>query len=171
MAKADRTVKGARAQTGEIIRLLVTNAAAELATYYHYTILQVNLTGLDGKTIRDIIGTAQAEDRNHFELLVPRIYELGGRLPDTIVESHSLGAYPLASPPEATGDIMGMLAVLVEAERRAVRGYINICSLTAGEDRRTYYLCRSILNEEIEHESWLSEFLCEGSYLLPALAP
>jgi hypothetical protein len=31
-------------------------------------------------------------------------------------------------------------------------------TLTAGKDHRTYALAQAILNEEIEHESWLSEF-------------
>ena len=52
--------------------------------------------------------------------------------------------------------------VLVEAERCAVRGYSHICSLTAGKDHRTHALALAILNEEIEHESWFSEFLGEG---------
>jgi ferritin-like protein len=34
--------------------------------------------------------------------------------------------------------------------------------VTAGKDHRTYDLALAILNEEIEHESWFSEFLGEG---------
>ena len=34
--------------------------------------------------------------------------------------------------------------------------------MTAGKDHRTYDLAQSILNEEIENESWFSEFLGEG---------
>src|SRR4030067_910264 len=59
-------------------------------------------------------------------------------------------------------DIKAMLTVLVEAERCAVRGYTHICNLTAGKDHRTYDLALAILNEEIQHESWFSEFLGEG---------
>ena len=60
---------------------------------------------------------------------------------------------------------MGILKVLVEAERCAVRGYTHICNLTAGKDHRTYDLALAILNEEIEHESWFSEFLGELPHL------
>jgi len=63
---------------------------------------------------------------------------------------------------ENPSDIKAMLTVLVEAERCAVRGYTKICNITAGKDHRTYDLAQSILNEEIEHESWFSEFLGEG---------
>jgi ferritin-like protein len=48
--------------------------------------------------------------------------------------------------------------VLVEAERCAVREYTEISYL----DHQAYDLAQSILNEEIEHESWFSEFLGEG---------
>jgi ferritin-like protein len=55
-----------------------------------------------------------------------------------------------------------LLEVLVEAERCAVRVYSEICEMTAGKDPRTYELSAAILNEEIEHEAWFSEFLGEG---------
>jgi ferritin-like protein len=43
-----------------------------------------------------------------------------------------------------------------------VRGYTQLCDLTAGKDYRTHDLSPAILNEEIEHESWFAEFLGEG---------
>jgi len=65
----------------QLVELLVQNAAAELTTFYYYTILRVNLIGLQGEGIKEIAETARIEDRNHFEALVPRIYELDGKLP------------------------------------------------------------------------------------------
>jgi hypothetical protein len=47
---------------------------------YYYTILRVNLIGLEGEGQKQIAEDARIEDRNHFEALVPRIYELGGRV-------------------------------------------------------------------------------------------
>ncbi len=146
----------------DLLKLLVKNAAAELTTYYYYTILRVNLIGLEGEGIKEIAETARIEDRNHFEALVPRIYELGGELPDDMKVFHDMSACPPASLPKDPTDIKAMLTVLVNAERCAVRGYTQICNLTAGKDHRTYALAQAILNEEIEHESWFSEFLGEG---------
>ena len=34
------------------------------------------------EVLKEIAEAARIEDRNHFEALVPRIYELGGKLPD-----------------------------------------------------------------------------------------
>jgi len=163
MAKVAREmVEQAGVNVDELLELLVKNAAAELTTYYYYTILRVNLIGLEGEGIKEIAETARIEDRNHFEALVPRIYELGGELPQDMKEFHDVSACPPAYLPEDLTDIEAILTVLVEAERCAVRGYTQICNMTAGKDHRTYDLSLAILNEEIQHESWFSEFLGEG---------
>jgi ferritin-like protein len=163
MAKVAREmVEKAGINVDQLVELLVKNAAAELTTYYYYTILRCNLIGLEGEGVKEIAETARIEDRNHFEAIVPRIYELGGKLPDDMKAFHDKSACSPARLPKDPTDVMALLKVLVEAERCAVRGYTHICNLTAGKDHRTYDLSQAILNEEIEHESWFSEFLGEG---------
>lgn len=163
MAKVTREmVEKTGVDVDHLVSLLVKNAAAELTTFYYYTILRLNLIGLDGEGIKEIAEAARIEDRNHFEALVPRIYELGGHLPEDMVEFHNMSGCPPAKLPADPRDITAMLTILVEAERCAVRQYTHVCNLTAGKDHRTYDLSLSILNEEIEHESWFSEFLGEG---------
>ncbi|UCD65078.1 MAG: DNA protection protein DPS [Candidatus Zixiibacteriota bacterium] len=163
MARVAREmVEKAGVDVDKLLTLLVNNAAAELTTYYYYTILRANLIGLEGEGIKEIAEAARIEDRNHFEALVPRIYELGGKLPDDMKAFHDTSACPPANLPADPTDIKAMLTVLVDAERCAVRGYTAICNMVAGKDHRTYDLALAILNEEIEHESWFSEFLGEG---------
>ena len=159
---AREMVERAGVDVTKLLDLLVRNAAAELTTFYYYTILRCNLIGLEGEGIKEIAEVARIEDRNHFEALTPRIYELGGKLPDDMKAFHDCSACPPANLPKDPTDIKAMLTVLVEAERCAVRGYSNICNITAGKDHRTYDLSLAILNEEVEHESWFSEFLGEG---------
>ena len=123
MAKVAREmVEKAGVNVDQLVNLLVKNAAAELTTFYYYTILRVNLIGLEGEGIKQIAETARIEDRNHFEALVPRIYELGGKLPDDMKVFHDISACPPARLPNDPTDIKAMLTVLVEAERCAVRG-------------------------------------------------
>jgi len=162
MARVAREmVEKAGVDVDKLLELLIKNAAAELTTYYYYTILRANLIGLEGETIKEIAEVARIEDRNHFEALVPRIYELGGKLPDCMKEFHDLSACPPARLPDKP-TVQEILRVLVAAERCAVKGYTEICNMTAGKGHRTYELSLAILNEEIEHESWFSEFLGEG---------
>ena len=163
MARVTReVVERAGVDVDQLLDLLVKNAAAELTTYYYYTILRVNLVGLAGEGVKEIAEAARIEDRNHFEALVPRIYELGGKLPDDMKAFHDMSACPPANLPADPSDTEALLKVLVEAERCAVRGYSQVCNMTAGKDHRTYDLALAILNEEIQHESWFSEFLGEG---------
>jgi len=163
MAKVTREmVEKSGINVDQLVEFLVKNAAAELTTYYYYTILRFNLIGLEGEGIKEIAETARIEDRNHFEALVPRIYELDGKLPQNMNDFHDISACPPAYLPDDPTDVRKILKVLVEAERCAVRGYTQICNMTAGKDHRTYDLAQAILNEEIEHESWFSEFLGEG---------
>ncbi len=163
MAKVTREmVERSGVDVEKLTELLIKNASAELTTFYYYTILRLNLIGLEGEGLKEIAEVARIEDRNHFEALVPRIYELGGSLPNDMKEFHDISACPPANLPSNPNDAKSILKVLVEAERCAVRGYTQICNMTAGKDHRTYDLALAILNEEIEHESWFSEFLGEG---------
>src|SRR5713101_8342915 len=131
MARVAREmVQKAGVEVDKLLDMLVRNAAAELTTYYYYTILRVNLIGLEGEGLKQIAEDARIEDRNHFEALVPRIYELGGKLPDSMVEFHNISACPPASLPKDPTDIKAMLQVLLSAEQCAVRGYTQICDMT-----------------------------------------
>lgn len=79
MAKvARKVVEDAGVDVDKLVELLVKNASAELTTYFYYTHLRVNLIGYEGESLKEIAEDARIEDRNHFEALVPRIYELGG---------------------------------------------------------------------------------------------
>jgi ferritin-like protein len=146
-----------------LLKELIANASAELTTFFYYTALRVNLTGPDGEALKEITEDARIEDRNHFEALVPRIYELGGALPNDMKEFHDMSACPPARLPDDPGDVKEIVKVLLKAEQCAVRGYTKICNMTAGKDHRTYALAQAILNEEIEHEAWFAEFLDMGA--------
>ncbi len=159
---ARQVVEHAGVDVNMLLDKLVRAAGAEFTTFYYYTILRVNSIGLDGEGLKEIIEDARIEDRNHFEALTPRIYELGGQLPRDIRDFAGVAACPDAYLPSDPRDVKSMLNVLVEAERCAIRVYTEICGMTAGKDPRTYELSAAILHEEVEHEAWFSEFLGEG---------
>lgn len=97
----------------------------------------MNLIGFEGEGLKEITEDARIEDRNHFEALVPRIYELGGHLPRSMVDFHDISPCKPAFLPADPTNIKDMLQVLVNAERCAVHGYTKICNLTYGKDHRT----------------------------------
>src|SRR6266516_7897383 len=127
---ARQVVEQAGVNVDVLLDKLVRAAGAEFTTFYYYTILRVNAIGFDGEGLKEIIEDARIEDRNHFEALVPRIYELGGNLPADMVEFHNISACPPAKLPANPRDINAMLEVLLRAEQCAVKGYTNICDMT-----------------------------------------
>jgi len=141
----------------KLIKVLIANAAAEFAsTYYYYTILRMHLAGHED--YKEICEDARLEDRAHWELIVPRIYELGGELPNDLPTFHNLAGCKAAKLPDnPTAD--AILELLLESERCAIRSWTEVCDMTFGKDPRTYDLASRILNEEIEHEAWFIELL------------
>jgi len=147
---------------------LIDSIAAEFAsTYYYYTILRMYLAGHED--YKEICEDARLEDRAHYELMTPRLYELGGSLPYNIHEfadragcAHAYlpGTDNGQHPPEEGGpSAEDILLVLLESERCAIRSWAEICDMTRDKDERTYDLASRILNEEIEHEAWFIELL------------
>ncbi len=68
MARAARAVvQKAGVDVDKLRTLPVSNTSAELTTFYDYTILRVNLIGLEGEGLKEITEDARIEDRNHFE--------------------------------------------------------------------------------------------------------
>ncbi len=157
-----------------LLELLVDAAGAEFTTYYYYTILRMNLAGKED--YKEICEDARLEDRAHFELITPRIYELGGKLPSDIRVFADRAGCPDAFLPGYSGvtekgvqvvekiqseniKAADILEVLLEAERCAIRTWSEICDITFGKDPRTYDMAARILNEEVEHEAWFIELL------------
>ncbi|ASJ09402.1 DNA protection protein DPS [Thermococcus siculi] len=153
-----RLVERAGIDVEKLLDMLLRAAAAEFTTYYYYTVLRNHSAGLEGETIKEIVEDARLEDRNHFEALVPRIYELGGDLPRDIRDFANMAWCRDAYLPEEP-TVENILKVLLEAERCAVGVYTEICNYTMGKDPRTYDLALAILHEEIEHEAWFEELL------------
>ncbi|RMD89701.1 MAG: DNA protection protein DPS [Calditrichaeota bacterium] len=140
----------------ELVEKLIDAAGAEFTTYYYYTILRMYLAG--NEDFKEICEDARLEDRAHFELITPRIYELGGDLPHDIRDFADRASCPDAYLPKNPTPVE-ILTVLLEAERCAIRTWSEICDLTFGKDPRTYDMASRILQEEIEHEAWFIELL------------
>src|SRR5258708_33521646 len=109
----------------KLIKMLIANAAAEFAsTYYYYTILRMHLAGHED--YKEICEDARLEDRAHWELIVPRIYELGGEVANDLPAFHDqAGCRPANLPDPPT--TVNILTLLLESERCAIRSWIAIC--------------------------------------------
>lgn len=142
----------------KLVEELIRAAAAEFTTYYYYTILRAHAAGLEGEAIKEVIEDARLEDRNHFEAIVPRIYELGGDLPHDLIDFAKKAACLDPKLPEEP-TIENILKVLLQAEKCAVAVYTRLAEMTQGKDPRTHDLAVAILHEEVEHVAWFEELL------------
>src|SRR5574337_2012786 len=92
-------IKARGVDVNKLVKMLIANAAAEFAsTYYYYTILRMHLAGHED--YKEICEDARLEDRAHFELVTPRIYELGGEMPRDIREFADRAGCPDADLPQ-----------------------------------------------------------------------
>jgi len=139
-----------------LLEKLISAAAAELSTYYHYAILAAHSRELGDQFLSDVITDIRAEDRVHFDMLVRRIYELDGALPPDLHSFTDLPDRESPSLPESHGTLVSLLA---ESKHRAIARYTALCELTAGHDQRTHDLLLAIHREEREHQAWLAEYL------------
>lgn len=156
---AVQVVERAGVNVKKLLDLLVAGVGAEFTTYYYYTILRMHCTGLEGEGIKEIVEDARIEDRNHFEAMTPRIYELGGSLPRDIREFADQAGCPDAYLPKNWTDINEIIKVLLAAEQCAIKAWGEVCEMTTGKDPRTYDIAQRIMQEEIEHEAWFIELL------------
>ncbi|MFQ5920390.1 MAG: DNA protection during starvation protein [Nitrososphaerales archaeon] len=156
---AVQVVERAGVNVKKLTDLLVAGVGAEFTTYYYYTILRMHCTGLDGEGIKEIVEDARIEDRNHFEAMVPRLYELGGSLPRDIRDFADQAGCPDAYLPRNWEDLREIMKVLLAAEQCAIKSWGEVCEMTAGKDPRTYDIAQKIMQEEIEHEAWFIELL------------
>ena len=148
-------IKARGVDVDALVETLIDAAGAEFTTYYYYTILRMYLAGHED--YKEICEDARLEDRSHFELVTPRIYELGGGIPRDIREFADRAGCPDAYLPDPTAE--SILTVLLEAERCAIRTWSEVCDMTFGKDPRTYDIAARIVQEEIEHEAWFIELL------------
>ena len=139
----------------QIANLLVYNASAEFTAYYYFTNLRMHCTGSDGGSIKGAIEDAILEDLSHFVSCLPRIYELGGHVPDDAQEFIRMsGCEFLKLPSNNKTGTKEILQKCLKAEQGAIVNWNKLCNMTIGKDHTTYDLSKDILREEIKHESW-----------------
>jgi ferritin-like protein len=144
-----------------LIDRLVRAAASELMTYFSYLGLRMQLAGNESQ--KAACEQARLNNRGHFDLIVPRIYELGGTIPSSLEQvAQDVGADSPGTASEqgaAETPAGAALLSLLEHERSGLRTWADIADLTFGTDGRTHRLASVILDDKIQHEAWFIELL------------
>ncbi|MBN2558000.1 MAG: ferritin [Clostridia bacterium] len=154
-----KAVEIARLDVGKLIVILNEALAEEWLAYYQYWVGARMMEGPMRSEIEPELLLHATQELGHAELVVNRIIQLGGT--------------PLLNPSEwikhAKCDYEEPIDPYVETilnqnlngERCAIKRYEEIAAFTDGKDYSTYQMAVTILNEELEHEHDIEDWLTD----------
>ncbi len=154
-----RAVEIVNLDVNVLIQMLNEALAEEWLAYYQYWIGARMLEGPMRSEIEPELLLHATEELGHAELVVSRILQLGGTpvLNPADWTKFAKCAYEEPTDPYVEAILMQNL----EGERCAISRYEAIAEFTNGKDHATYQMAVSILNDELEHEHDIEDFLAD----------
>ncbi len=143
--------------TTNLIQQLNGALAEEWLAYYQYWIGARVMEGPMRSEVEPELLLHATQELNHAVLVVDRIIQLGGTPiltpADWFVSSKC--AYETPSDPY----IEKILEQNLTGERCAINRYSDLANLTSGKDHVTHQMAVQILNEELEHEQDIEDWI------------
>jgi bacterioferritin len=158
MGKKGRDIVGLDVEN--LVQLLNEALAEEWLAYYQYWVGAKVIEGpMRSEVEPELIIHAQ-EELAHAELVSNRIVQLGGTPVLSPMDWQKLAKCKYDAPEDPY--IKNILMQNIDAEGCAIQRYSDLANLTYGKDHATYQMVVSILNDELEHEhdltDWLNDF-------------
>ncbi|WP_261843119.1 hypothetical protein [Aliamphritea ceti] len=137
-----------------VIEALHKAAQNELLTCSLYR--QVKSAELDETRVgfRDLAYSAYEEDWNHYQTL----QECISLLQAEVSAQNSLASSPALLPPPAASSCC-LLGQIEQAEKTSIHYQQAICAMTIGYNYKVFDLAYSLLNENIQHNLLVQEYL------------
>ena len=143
------------------VRLLIDmlNAALseEWLAYYQYWIGARLMEGPMRSEVEPELLLHATQELGHAVLVVDRIIQLGGTPVINPTEWTKLARCTYDEPNDPYIEVI--LEQNLSGERCAIKRYKEIADFTNGKDHTTHQMAVSILNEEIEHENDIEDWL------------
>lgn len=154
-----KTVEILKLDVEKLIQMLNEALAEEWLAYYQYWIGARMIEGPMRSEIEPELLLHANEELAHAELVVNRIIQLGG----TPVLNPADWTQYAKCDYEAPIDpyIEEVLKQNLKGERCAISRYEEIADFTNGKDHATYQMAVGILNDELEHEHDIEDFLAD----------
>lgn len=143
----------------ELIRLLNEALAEEWLAYYQYWIGARMMEGPMRSEIAPELLLHATQELGHAVLVVDRIIQLGGIPVLTPADWMKLSSCEYEAPVDPYVEVV--LNQNLRGERCAIKRYKEIADFTNGKDHTTHQMATTILNEELEHEQDIEEFLSD----------
>lgn len=150
-----------RVDKNELIGMLNEALCEEWLAFYQYWIGARIMEGPMRTEIETELLVHADQELNHAVMIVDRITQLGGTPVLSPAEwmKHSKCNYEVPNDPY----VGKILEQNLNGERCAIERYSQIADFTYGKDHSTYQMVTTILNEELEHEQdiedWISDLM------------
>ncbi|MCK9617440.1 MAG: ferritin [Lentimicrobiaceae bacterium] len=141
----------------ELIRKLNAALSEEWLAYYQYWIGARLMEGPMRSEIEPELLLHATQELNHAVLVVNRIIQLGGTPVTHPAEWFKLSRCEYDAPTDPYVEVV--LEQNLKGERCAIERYQEIADYTNGKDHTTYQMAVTILNEELEHEQDIEDWI------------
>lgn len=143
----------------KLIDMLNAALSEEWLAYYQYWIGARLMEGPMRSEIEPELLLHATQELNHAVLVVDRIIQLGGTPVLNPKDWFKLGRCKYDAP--ADPYIEAILAQNLAGERCAIQRYKELADFTSGKDHTTHQMATTILNEELEHENDIEDWITD----------
>jgi bacterioferritin len=141
----------------ELLEKLNAALSEEWLAYYQYWIGARLMEGPMRSEIEPELLLHANQELNHAVLVVDRIIQLGGTPVLNPKEWFTLSRCSYDAPDDTY--VEAILEQNLKGERCAIQRYQEIADFTAGKDHTTHQMAVTILNEELEHEQDIEDWI------------
>lgn len=143
----------------KLLQMLNEALCEEWLAYYQYWIGSRLMEGPMRSEIEPELQVHADQELNHAVQIVDRIIQIGGNPVLSPSDWMKLSKCKYHEPSDPYIEVI--LDQNLEAERCAIQRYKSIADFTDGKDHTTYQLATTILNEELEHEQDIEDWLAD----------
>lgn len=143
----------------KLIGMLNSALSEEWLAYYQYWIGARLMEGPMRSEVEPELLLHATQELNHATLVVNRIIQLGGTPVINPSEWTKLAGCKYEEPADPYIEVI--LEQNLNGERCAIQRYKEIADFTNGKDHATHQMAVFILNEEIEHENDIEDWLTD----------
>ncbi len=143
----------------KLIDMLNAALSEEWLAYYQYWIGARLMEGPMRSEIEPELLLHATQELNHAVLVVNRIIQLGGDPVTNPKDWFKLGRCKYDAPDDPYVEVI--MEQNLKGERCAIQRYKEIADFTNGKDHTTHQMATTILNEELEHENDIEDWITD----------
>ena len=143
----------------ELIQMLNGALSEEWLAYYQYWVGARVMEGPMRTEVEEELLIHADEELKHANMLIERIDQLDGTPVLAPEQWYELAGCDYEAPEDPY--IEKVLEQNLNGERCAIQRYQDVASFTQGKDHSTYQMAVEILNDELEHEQEIEDWLTD----------